>query len=114
MQFFTISSLAVLAAGALAMPADPKTNPLEARADCGQILPACNGGSISGQTDCRCPGQISSCDVWNCPGDDVVGHHLPSRHFLPQSRAYPTLLRFCSTFRVSEIRRHILLTPFSP
>lgn len=84
MQFFTISSLAFLAAGALAMPADPKTNPLEARADCGQILPACNGGSISGQTDCRCPGQIASCDVWNCPGDDVVGHPLPSRHLFPR------------------------------
>ncbi|KAH8777328.1 hypothetical protein F5883DRAFT_695646 [Diaporthe sp. PMI_573] len=72
MQFFTISFLTFLATGALAMPTDPQTNPLEARADCGQILPACNGGTISGQTDCRCPGQVSSCDVWNCPGDDVM------------------------------------------
>ncbi|POS78615.1 hypothetical protein DHEL01_v202991 [Diaporthe helianthi] len=69
MQFSIISFLTLAATGALAMP---KTNPLEARVDCGQILPACNGGSISGQTDCRCPGQVSRCDVWNCPGDDVM------------------------------------------
>lgn len=74
MQFTIISFLTLAATGALAMPAEPKTNPLEARVDCGQILPACNGGSISGQTDCRCSGQISKCDVWNCPGDDVVSN----------------------------------------
>ncbi|KAI7777648.1 hypothetical protein LA080_003209 [Diaporthe eres] len=77
MQFFTIPVIALLATGSLAMPnkleaRDSESHSLEARVDCGQILPACNGGSISGQTNCRCDGQISSCDVWNCPGDKVM------------------------------------------
>lgn len=84
MQFFTIPVIAILAAGTLAMPSklearNSESNSLEARADCGQILPACNGGSISGQTNCRCDGQIGACDVWNCPGDMVVSHPSSSR-----------------------------------
>ncbi|PQE26735.1 signal peptide-containing protein [Rutstroemia sp. NJR-2017a BVV2] len=41
---------------------------LEARVNCGQILPACNGGSVVGQTNCRCQGQVERCDLWSCPG----------------------------------------------
>lgn len=92
MQFFTIPVIALLATGSLAMPnkleaRNSESHSLEARVDCGQILPACNGGSISGQTNCRCDGQISSCDVWNCPGDKVVGHPFSSRrlHLYPKT-----------------------------
>lgn len=104
MQFFTFPIVAVLAAGSLAMPnslesRNSESHSLEAPVDCGQILPACNGGSISGQTDCRCSGQIASCDVWNCPGHDVVGHpfsvprlrlhvHTYHHHLLPVSSLF--------------------------
>ena len=64
MQFFAIPLFALLTAGALAVP-----HVLETRADCGSILPACAGGSIVGQTDCRCSGQAPTCDLWVCPGD---------------------------------------------
>ncbi|KAL5356611.1 hypothetical protein BJX96DRAFT_143084 [Aspergillus floccosus] len=63
MRLFTVSILALLATGALAMP-----DMLEARADCKQIHPACNGGRVVGQTNCRCPGQKERCDLWSCPG----------------------------------------------
>ncbi|EGP87048.1 unnamed protein product [Zymoseptoria tritici ST99CH_1A5] len=63
MNFFTTTLIALFAAGALAAPAE-----LEARADCGVILPACNGGNIVGKTDCRCNGQVAPCDLWQCPG----------------------------------------------
>ncbi|KAJ4352800.1 hypothetical protein N0V85_009634 [Neurospora sp. IMI 360204] len=74
MQFFTtIQALALLATGALAMPnnieaADLAARTLEARVNCGQILPACNGGHVVGQTNCRCSGQKETCDLWTCPG----------------------------------------------
>ncbi|KAF4877686.1 hypothetical protein CGCSCA1_v003284 [Colletotrichum siamense] len=69
MQFFTIPVLAIFAASAIAMPNGwVETRDLEARVDCGQILPACNGGKVVGQTNCRCSGQISACDLWTCPG----------------------------------------------
>ncbi|KAH0428832.1 hypothetical protein CcaCcLH18_08819 [Colletotrichum camelliae] len=69
MQFFTIPVLAIFAAGAIAMPNGwVETRDLEARVDCSQILPACNGGKVVGQTNCRCSGQISACDLWTCPG----------------------------------------------
>ncbi|KAK3680652.1 hypothetical protein B0T22DRAFT_485879 [Podospora appendiculata] len=41
---------------------------LDVRANCRQILPACYGGHVIGQTNCRCPGQVERCDVWTCPG----------------------------------------------
>ncbi|KAK0117699.1 hypothetical protein ONS95_012028 [Cadophora gregata] len=71
MKFITtIEVFALLAAGVLAMPNALESRDLviEARADCTRILPACNGGSIKGQTDCRCPGQKETCDLWLCPG----------------------------------------------
>jgi len=68
MQFLNFSFLAVFVAGVLATPAEYDTRDLETRADCSRILPACNGGKISGQTNCRCRGQKETCDVWNCPG----------------------------------------------
>ncbi|KAJ0103945.1 signal peptide-containing protein [Diaporthe amygdali] len=69
MQFFTIPVLALFAAGTLAMPNNlESSHSLEARVDCGQILPACNGGSVVGQTNCRCSGQAETCDLWSCPG----------------------------------------------
>ena len=68
MQFFSIPVLAILATGALGMPTEPEAHTLEARADCSTILPACNGGSVVGQTNCRCPGQAETCDLWSCPG----------------------------------------------
>ncbi|EGO60029.1 hypothetical protein NEUTE1DRAFT_61970 [Neurospora tetrasperma FGSC 2508] len=74
MQFFTtIQALALLATGALAMPnnieaADLAARTLEARVNCNQILPACNGGHVVGQTNCRCKGQKETCDLWTCPG----------------------------------------------
>lgn len=74
MQFFaTLQALALLATGALAMPnnmeaADLAARTLEARVDCSRILPACNGGRVVGQTNCRCRGQKETCDLWTCPG----------------------------------------------
>lgn len=64
MQFFAIPALALLATGVLAMP-----NEFQPRADCSRILPACNGGKVVGQTNCRCPGQKETCDLWTCPGE---------------------------------------------
>ncbi|KAK8054717.1 hypothetical protein PG994_009784 [Apiospora phragmitis] len=67
MQFFTISAITFLAAGVLAMPnAASGEHTLQAR--CSANLPACNGGHITGQTNCRCEGQKETCDVWSCPG----------------------------------------------
>lgn len=71
MQFSIIPVLAFLAAGAFAMPSEPveaRSGELEARVNCGQILPACAGGSVRGQTNCRCSGQAETCDLWTCPG----------------------------------------------
>lgn len=71
MQFFSIQVLALLATAVVAMPSSPEARALEQleqRADCGQVLPACNGGTVSGQTDCRCKGQNAPCDLWTCPG----------------------------------------------
>ena len=73
MQFF-VPFFALLATSALAMPntfetRDVEAGQLEARANCGQILPACNGGNVVGQTNCRCKGQKETCDLWHCPGD---------------------------------------------
>ncbi|KAK5659050.1 hypothetical protein OQA88_1137 [Cercophora sp. LCS_1] len=69
MQFSTLPVLALFAIGALAMPSNVEViKSLEARADCGFILPACNGGRVVGQTNCRCPGQKATCDLWSCPG----------------------------------------------
>ncbi|KAK2030361.1 hypothetical protein LX32DRAFT_559044 [Colletotrichum zoysiae] len=68
MQFFAIPVLALFAAGTLALPNDLEARAIEARVNCGQILPACNGGRVVGQTNCRCSGQVSTCDLWSCPG----------------------------------------------
>ena len=65
MQFLTVSLVALLAT-ATGIGAVPHA--LKPRADCGDILPACNGGSVVGQTDCRCAGQHPTCDLWSCPG----------------------------------------------
>jgi len=76
MQFSTLPILALFAMGALAAPA-ANTNvvedavearSLEPRVNCGQILPACFGGRVVGQTNCRCKGQKETCDLWTCPG----------------------------------------------
>ena len=63
MQSFILPLFALLATSIVAMPHE-----LNARADCDVILPACNGGSVVGQTDCRCSGQHPTCDLWTCPG----------------------------------------------
>ena len=63
MQFTTLSIIAFLATVVAAMP-----NKVEARADCSNFVPACFGGSIAGQTNCRCEGQVEKCDLWICPG----------------------------------------------
>ncbi|KAM3072611.1 hypothetical protein ACMFMF_006951 [Clarireedia jacksonii] len=73
MQFLSIPIIALLATSVIAMPntfeaRDAEAGQLEARANCGQILPACNGGSVVGQTNCRCNGQKETCDLWHCPG----------------------------------------------
>ncbi|KZL79723.1 signal peptide-containing protein [Colletotrichum incanum] len=68
MQFFAIPILALLATGTLALPNDLDARAIEARVNCNQILPACNGGSVVGQTNCRCSGQVERCDLWSCPG----------------------------------------------
>ncbi|ROW04864.1 hypothetical protein VMCG_04887 [Cytospora schulzeri] len=39
-------------------------------ADCGNILPSCSGGYITGQTSCPCKGQAATCDLWICPESD--------------------------------------------
>ncbi|GES64196.1 signal peptide-containing protein [Aspergillus terreus] len=67
MRSFTVSILALLATSAVAMP-EASPNMLEARVDCKQIHPACNGGRVVGQTNCRCSGQRERCDLWSCPG----------------------------------------------
>jgi len=69
MQFRTLPFIALFVAGALASPTEYATHDLEARADCSRILPACNGGHVTGQTNCRCRGQKETCDVWQCPGN---------------------------------------------
>ncbi|KAK7993974.1 actin cytoskeleton-regulatory complex protein END3 [Apiospora arundinis] len=70
MQFFTITTLAFLVAGAIAMPTEGATeNHLEARKGCKADHPACQGGRVTGQTNCRCGGQVGPCDVMQCPGD---------------------------------------------
>lgn len=74
MQFYTIvSSLALLATGVLAVPAEQTFETFEVRVreaavNCNQILPACYNGHVIGQTNCRCNGQHSNCDLWTCPG----------------------------------------------
>ncbi|THV44553.1 hypothetical protein BGAL_0618g00020 [Botrytis galanthina] len=72
MQFF-VPLFALLATSVLAIPntfetRDAEAGQLEARVNCGQILPACNGGNVVGQTNCRCSGQKETCDLWHCPG----------------------------------------------
>lgn len=68
MQFSTIPVLAFLATGVLALPSNPEAGVVQARADCSRILPACAGGRVAGQTNCRCSGQQGTCDLWTCPG----------------------------------------------
>jgi len=74
MQFSTLPLLALFALGAMAAPADDlsaieaRDGTIEARVNCNQILPACNGGHVVGQTNCRCKGQHERCDLWTCPG----------------------------------------------
>ncbi|PQE09623.1 signal peptide-containing protein [Rutstroemia sp. NJR-2017a WRK4] len=73
MQFLSIPVFALLATSVLAMPnsfeaREAEAGQLVARVNCGQILPACNGGHVVGQTDCRCHGQVERCDLWTCPG----------------------------------------------
>lgn len=73
MQFFTIPVVAILATVAMAMPSpsenlDVEARGLETRQNCGFIVPACNGGRVVAQTNCRCQGQVERCDLWSCPG----------------------------------------------
>ncbi|KEZ46401.1 hypothetical protein SAPIO_CDS0719 [Scedosporium apiospermum] len=73
MQFTIVQTIALFCVGAIAMPGNAQVGGLEARnievrADCSHILPACNGGKIVGQTNCRCKGQKETCDLWTCPG----------------------------------------------
>lgn len=76
MQFSTLPILALFAIGAFAAPStapaanveDIEARSLDARADCSRILPACFGGKVVGQTNCRCRGQKETCDLWTCPG----------------------------------------------
>ncbi|KAF7531579.1 hypothetical protein G7054_g8740 [Neopestalotiopsis clavispora] len=68
MKFFAIPTIALLATSALAAPTDGASHNIEARDQCDTILPACFGGSVVGQTNCRCPGQKETCDLWSCPG----------------------------------------------
>ncbi|KAI0168088.1 hypothetical protein BJ166DRAFT_521428 [Pestalotiopsis sp. NC0098] len=68
MKFFAIQAIALLATGVLSVPTEGEPHNIEARVNCGQILPACNGGHVTGQTNCRCSGQKETCDVWSCPG----------------------------------------------
>ncbi|CAD6448845.1 1fb9f75a-592e-4197-aa15-89d85e07b508 [Sclerotinia trifoliorum] len=68
MQFFTLPIITLLFTSVLAVPTDLESRDLESRANCYKILPACQGGSVSGQTDCRCKGQVGACDVMVCPG----------------------------------------------
>ncbi|KAH7411498.1 hypothetical protein BKA64DRAFT_742035 [Cadophora sp. MPI-SDFR-AT-0126] len=65
MQFSALTFLAFVVTGVIAAPT---ADEIFGRANCNDIIPACNGGSISGQTDCRCSGQDAPCDVWHCPG----------------------------------------------
>lgn len=66
MQFTTVSAI-FFAAGALAVP-NPLAGENTLQARCSANLPACSGGSVVGQTNCRCDGQIPTCDLWSCPG----------------------------------------------
>ncbi|KAK1758785.1 hypothetical protein QBC47DRAFT_435911 [Echria macrotheca] len=72
MQFLTIPVLALLTLGATAAPSAASVEDtgaaIVARADCSRILPACFGGNVVGQTNCRCKGQKETCDLWSCPG----------------------------------------------
>ncbi|KAH9464918.1 hypothetical protein MJO29_001409 [Puccinia striiformis f. sp. tritici] len=68
MQFINLSIFAILAAFSAATPTANSVHQLERRQNCGNILPACFGGSVVGQTNCRCPGQVERCDLWTCPG----------------------------------------------
>ncbi|APA12744.1 hypothetical protein SS1G_08163 [Sclerotinia sclerotiorum 1980 UF-70] len=68
MQFFTLPIITLLFTSVLAIPTDLESRDLEARVNCKNILPACQGGTVSGQTNCRCSGQVGTCDVMNCPG----------------------------------------------
>lgn len=67
MQFTTVSAIAFLAAGALAMP-NAAAGEQNIQARCEANLPACSGGHVVGQTNCRCQGQVETCDLWTCPG----------------------------------------------
>jgi len=80
MQFSALPILALFAMGAFAAPTEVETRDLEARQNCGQILPACFGGTLVTQTNCRCPGQKETCDLWTCPGNgrNVVSLSPPS------------------------------------
>ncbi|QSZ33206.1 hypothetical protein DSL72_002792 [Monilinia vaccinii-corymbosi] len=74
MKFLAIPVFTLLATGVLAIPSNPEAPELdtraelEARANCKNILPACNGGHVTGHTNCRCKGQKETCDLWSCPG----------------------------------------------
>ncbi|RYP52239.1 hypothetical protein DL768_002558 [Monosporascus sp. mg162] len=73
MQFTIVQAIALFVAGAIAMPSnmeagDLNADNIEARVKCRQRLPACAGGHIVGQTNCRCRYQREICDLWTCPG----------------------------------------------
>ncbi|KAF7946779.1 hypothetical protein EAE96_009762 [Botrytis aclada] len=75
MQFSTITLplLALFLTNTLAMPSSPNTNSLASRGDCyssctcSNIVGACQGAKVVGQTKCRCDGQRGTCDVVMCP-----------------------------------------------
>ncbi|OAV97261.1 hypothetical protein PTTG_07625 [Puccinia triticina 1-1 BBBD Race 1] len=68
MKITTLSIFAMLNAFSAATPAADFLQHLDRRAvNCGSIVPACFGGTIVGQTDCRCKGQVERCDLWTCP-----------------------------------------------
>ncbi|KAI0150608.1 hypothetical protein GGR57DRAFT_504265 [Xylariaceae sp. FL1272] len=69
MKFSAIPVMALVATGTVALPGTSSSSAeLVARVDCSNILPACNGGKVVGTTNCRCPGQQATCDLWSCPG----------------------------------------------
>ncbi|PLW39467.1 hypothetical protein PCASD_07994 [Puccinia coronata f. sp. avenae] len=64
MQMTVVYILAILGTLSITIPVTQAVN-------CNNIVPACNGGSISGKTSCPCRGQTGPCDLWTCPGNNA-------------------------------------------
>ena len=77
-------------------------------------MPACNGGQVKGQTNCRCKGQKETCDLWTCPGGapNVVSPSSPilrcialqEYRILPQPSRYKGLLTDGTMYRWSAVK----------